>query len=136
MEYFPAPLEALVEQFARLPGIGGKTAQRLAFHVLSLPEEEAQAFADAIVTAKKTVTYCPVCRNFTAGGLCPICASPQVDNGYDISDFCAISSMVGVAAYSSGVLPPRASMGSSMPLSLYTLKWVSLSISPLKGRGR
>mgnify|MGYP001186091297 FL=1 len=77
MEYFPAPLEALVEQFARLPGIGGKTAQRLAFHVLSLPEEEAQAFADAIVTAKKTVTYCPVCRNFTAGGLCPICASTK-----------------------------------------------------------
>ena len=56
MEYFPAPLEALVEQFARLPGIGGKTAQRLAFHVLSLPEEDAQAFADAIVTAKRTVT--------------------------------------------------------------------------------
>ena len=50
MEYFPAPLEALVEQFARLPGIGGKTAQRLAFHNLSLPEEDAQAFADAIVT--------------------------------------------------------------------------------------
>ena len=53
MEYFPAPLEALVEQFARLPGIGGKTAQRLAFHILSLPEEDAQAFADAIVAAKK-----------------------------------------------------------------------------------
>ena len=80
MEYFPAPLEALVEQFARLPGIGGKTAQRLAFHVLSLPEEDAQAFADAIVTAKRTVTYCPVCRNFTAGGLCPICSSPKRDN--------------------------------------------------------
>ena len=81
MEYFPAPLEALVEQFARLPGIGGKTAQRLAFHILSLPEEDAQAFADAIVAAKKTVTYCPVCRNFTAGGLCPICSSPKRDAG-------------------------------------------------------
>ena len=80
MEYFPAPLEALVEQFARLPGIGGKTAQRLAFHVLSLPEEDAQAFADAIVTAKRTVTYCPVCRNFTAGGLCPICADAKRDD--------------------------------------------------------
>ena len=60
MQYLPPAMEKLVEQFARLPGIGGKTAQRLAFHVLSLPEEEAQAFADAIVTAKKTVTYCPV----------------------------------------------------------------------------
>ena len=68
MEYFPAPLENLVEQFARLPGIGGKSAQRLAFHVLSLPMEEAQAFADAILEAKKTVTCCPVCRNLTAGG--------------------------------------------------------------------
>ena len=52
MEYFPAPLEALVEQFARLPGIGGKSAQRLAFYVLGLSEQEAQTFADAIVTAK------------------------------------------------------------------------------------
>ena len=77
MEYFPAPLEALVEQFARLPGIGGKTAQRLAFHVLSLPEEDAQAFADAIVTAKRAVTYCPVCRNFTAGGCAPSVPLPR-----------------------------------------------------------
>ena len=94
MEYFPAPLEALVEQFARLPGIGGKTAQRLAFHVLSLPEEDAQAFADAIVTAKRTVTYCPVCRNFTAGGLCPICSSPKRDN----SVICVVADARDVAA--------------------------------------
>ena len=49
MEYFPAPLEKLVEQFARLPGIGGKSAQRLAFHVLNLPMEEAENFANAII---------------------------------------------------------------------------------------
>ena len=79
MEYFPAPLEKLVEQFARLPGIGGKSAQRLAFHVLGLTEGEAQEFADAIMDAKKKVTGCPVCQNFTAGGLCPICASPKRD---------------------------------------------------------
>ena len=53
MEYFPAPLEALVEQFARLPGIGGKSAQRLAFYVLGLSEQEAQTCADAIVTADR-----------------------------------------------------------------------------------
>ena len=69
MEYFPAPLEKLVEQFARLPGVGYKSAQRLAFHVLSLPAEEAQAFADAITDAKRSVTLCPVCQNLTAGGL-------------------------------------------------------------------
>ena len=56
MEYFPAPLQNLVEQFARLPGIGGKSAQRLAFYVLGLPEEEVKAFADAIVDAKRNVT--------------------------------------------------------------------------------
>ena len=69
MEYFPAPLEKLVEQFARLPGIGGKSAQRLAFFVLGLPEEEAKEFADAILDAKQSVTCCPVCQNFTAGVL-------------------------------------------------------------------
>ena len=94
MEYFPAPLENLVEQFARLPGIGGKSAQRLAFHVLSLPMEEAQAFADAILEAKKTVTCCPVCRNLTAGGLCPNCASPKRDG----SIICVVADPRDVAA--------------------------------------
>ena len=79
MEYFPAPLEHLVEQFARLPGIGGKSAQRLAFHVLDLPMEDAREFADAIVNAKQSVTLCPVCQNLTDGGLCGICASPKRD---------------------------------------------------------
>ena len=79
MEYFPAALEKLVEQFARLPGIGSKSAQRLAFFVLSLPEDEAKTFADAIVDAKRTVTFCPVCRNLTDGGLCPICSSAKRD---------------------------------------------------------
>ena len=79
MEYFPAALEKLVEQFARLPGIGGKSAQRLAFHVLSLTDEEAQEFADAIMDAKRTVTCCPVCRNLTDGGVCSICASNKRD---------------------------------------------------------
>ncbi len=73
MQYFPAALQELADQFARLPGIGGKTAQRLAFYVLSLPEEEAQNFADAIVSAKKTVHTCPVCQNLTDRDVCPIC---------------------------------------------------------------
>jgi len=94
MEYFPAPLEALVEQFARLPGIGSKSAQRLAFHVLSLPLEEAEAFAEAIVSAKKSVTCCPVCRNLTAGGLCSICASPRRQSG----TICVVADPRDVAA--------------------------------------
>ena len=79
MEYFPAPLEKLVEQFAKLPGIGSKSAQRLAFYILSLSDAEAQEFADAVLNAKHTVTCCPVCQNLTAGGICSICASQKRD---------------------------------------------------------
>ena len=94
MEFFPAPLEKLVEQFARLPGIGGKSAQRLAFHVLGMSSEEAQEFADAIVTAKNTVTTCPVCQNLTAGGLCHICASGKRDG----STICVVADARDVVA--------------------------------------
>ncbi len=80
MNAFPAALERLAEQFARLPGIGSKTAQRLAFFVLGLPEEQAQAFADAIVDAKRTVKTCPVCQNLTDQALCPICADDRRDH--------------------------------------------------------
>ena len=62
MQYFPPALENLVEHFAKLPGIGLKSAQRLAFHVLSLPEEKASAFAQAILEAKKVIHCCPYAR--------------------------------------------------------------------------
>ena len=94
MEYFPAPLERLVEQFNKLPGVGGKSAQRLAFHVLSLPDAEAEAFAQAILEAKRSVTCCPVCQNLTAGGLCPICASPRREQGV----ICVVADPRDVAA--------------------------------------
>ena len=73
MRAFPAALERLTEQFARLPGIGSKTAQRLAFHVLSLPQAEAEAFAAAILDAKRTVHTCAVCQNLTDREICGIC---------------------------------------------------------------
>ncbi len=81
MQYFPAALQDLADQFARLPGIGGKTAQRLAFHMLELSMDDAQEFADAIVTAKKTVHTCPVCQNLTDREICPICADDYRDHG-------------------------------------------------------
>ncbi len=81
MQYFPAALQDLADQFGRLPGIGGKTAQRLAFHVLSLPEEDAQAFADAIMDAKRTVHTCPICQNLTDREICPICDDGLRDHG-------------------------------------------------------
>ncbi len=94
MDYFPAPLETLTEQFAKLPGIGRKSAQRLAFHVLGMTEGEAEAFANAILDAKRTVTCCPVCQNFSAGGLCPICASPKRDS----ATICVVADPRDVAA--------------------------------------
>ncbi len=81
MQYFPAALQELADQFGRLPGIGGKTAQRLAFYVLSLPEAEAQAFADAIVHAKEAVHTCPVCQNLTDKEICGICDDDLRDHG-------------------------------------------------------
>ncbi len=94
MDYFPAPLEKLTEQFAKLPGIGRKSAQRLAFHVLGMTEGEAEEFASAILDAKRTVTCCPVCQNFSAGGLCPICASPKRDS----ATICVVADPRDVAA--------------------------------------
>ena len=81
MQYFPAALQDLADQFARLPGIGGKTAQRLAFHVLSLPLEDAERFVDAILEAKKQVHTCPECQNLTDRELCPICDDGMRDHG-------------------------------------------------------
>ncbi len=81
MRYFPAALERLTEQFAKLPGIGGKTAQRLAFHLLSLPQEEAQEFAETILVAKRTVHLCPMCQNLTDQDICPICDDETRDHG-------------------------------------------------------
>ena len=81
MNYFPAALQELADHFARLPGIGGKTAQRLAFYVLSLPQAEAQEFADAIINAKSTVHTCPICQNLTDREVCPICDDDMRDKG-------------------------------------------------------
>ncbi len=94
LRYFPAALERLTEEFAKLPGIGAKTAQRLAFHVLSLPQEQAQDFADAILEAKRTVHTCPVCQNLTDSELCPICDDEQRDH----SQICVVAEPKDVIA--------------------------------------
>lgn len=87
MQFFPTALQNLTDQFARLPGIGGKTAQRLAFHVLELPLEDAQAFANAILEAKKQVHTCPICQNLTDREVCPICD----DDSRDKSTVCVVA---------------------------------------------
>lgn len=87
MSFFPASLENLIDKFASLPGIGRKSAQRLAFHVLSLPEEETTAFARAITDAKASVHRCAICQNLTEGEICSICASDRRDK----STICVVS---------------------------------------------
>ena len=87
MSFFPASLENLIDKFASLPGIGRKSAQRLAFYVLGLPESEARDFAAAIVDAKSSVHCCKVCQNLTEGELCSICASDRRDK----STICVVS---------------------------------------------
>lgn len=81
MSFFPPSLENLIDKFAALPGIGKKSAQRLAFHVLSLPDSEAKSFADAILDAKASVHCCPICQNLTDGELCSVCNDSKRDKG-------------------------------------------------------
>ena len=81
MQFFPAALQELADQFARLPGIGSKTAQRLAFHVLGMPQQDAEDFAEAILEAKRAVHTCPVCQNLTDREICPICDDDMRDQG-------------------------------------------------------
>lgn len=77
--YHVPPLDKLVEQFEQLPGIGSKTAQRLAYFVLNLPKEKAKEFSDSIVSAHEKIHYCKVCCNLTDGELCPICRNEARD---------------------------------------------------------
>ncbi|MBR6951564.1 MAG: recombination protein RecR [Oscillospiraceae bacterium] len=98
MNLFPQTLETLIEKFASLPGIGRKTAQRLAFFVLSRPEEEAEAFADAIVQAKRNIFPCRVCHNLTDSELCPICSNPARDT----HTICVVSDPKDVVALERG----------------------------------
>ena len=87
MAFFPASLENLIDKFASLPGIGRKSAQRLAFHVLALSDEEALSFASAITDAKRSVHRCSICQNLTEGEVCSICQSDRRDK----STICVVS---------------------------------------------
>ena len=77
MDYSAVPLQILIEHFQRMPGIGAKTAQRMAFHILSLPKADAHAFADAVNNAADTIHRCAVCCNLTDQEICPICADEK-----------------------------------------------------------
>ena len=80
MDYYIAPVAKLIDEFEKLPGIGHKTAERLAFHVLDMNEADAESFANAVINAKKAVCTCRVCQNLSDSELCKICASSKRDN--------------------------------------------------------
>lgn len=94
MRQYPRALNKLINELGKLPGIGGKTAQRLAFHILSLSDREAEALADAIVNAKRGLKYCSVCGNLTDQETCQICS----DMSRDRTVICVVETPQDVAA--------------------------------------
>ena len=94
MKYYAKPLNRLINELAKLPGIGGKTAQRLAFHILSMDDKSAMELAEAISDAKRSMTYCSVCGNLTDTDPCAICA----DESRDKSVICVVESPKDVVA--------------------------------------
>lgn len=95
MAYYVPSLSNLIEQFEKLPGIGKKSAQRLAFHVLNLPEGEAEDFALAITEARRQVRYCSICQNLTDTEVCSICR----DNGREKDKVCVVEDAQDVLAF-------------------------------------
>ncbi|MBQ2752009.1 MAG: recombination protein RecR [Oscillospiraceae bacterium] len=95
MAYQVASLAKLTEQFARIPGIGRKSAQRYAYYVLSQPQQYAKEFADALLEASKSIKRCSVCQNLTDGEICPVCAS----EGRDRSVICVVADPRDVVAF-------------------------------------
>ena len=80
MDFYPVAIEKLIEEFAKLPSIGYKTAQRLTLHILNLPQEEVTEFAKALVLARGTIKYCSECGNFTDSDPCAVCSNPSRDH--------------------------------------------------------
>lgn len=80
MNYYSKQITNLIEELRRLPGIGGKSAQRLAFHIINMPEEHVEHFANVLVSARKNIRYCKECCTLTDEEICPICASQKRDH--------------------------------------------------------
>ena len=113
------PLQKLIDKFKKLPGVGGKTAVRLAFAVLSMSDENAKEFSDAILGAKRDIHSCEVCGNISMDSLCPICKDPERNNGIicvvedarDVMSFERIREFQGKYHVLGGVLSPINGIG-------------------------
>ena len=121
MEFYSSQISNLVEQLSRLPGIGSKTAQRLAFFILNMPEDQVVGLAGAMTSAKKNVRYCKECCTYTDGDICPICANEKrnhrqimvVENPRDLAAYEKTGKFEGVYHVLHGAISPMAGIGPS-----------------------
>jgi len=116
---YAVPIAKLIEEFAKLPGVGKRTAERLAYYVLKLPREEVKMFADALLQAKDQITFCPVCQSLTDRVPCEICADTRRDQSVicvvekpkDVIKIEKIREFKGVYHVLHGVISPMDGIG-------------------------
>ena len=119
MDFYSSRITALIEELSRLPGVGRKSAQRLAFHILSLPEGEVERLAATLVDAKKNVHYCKECCNLTDEEVCPICRNEKrdhstimvVENTRDLAAYEKTGRYEGVYHVLHGAISPALGIG-------------------------
>ena len=119
MEYYGSQINKLIEELSRLPGIGAKSAQRLAFHIIGMPREQVESLSSAIVNAKTNVRYCSCCYTLTDEELCPICRNPNrnhrvilvVENTRDMAAYEKTRKYDGVYHVLHGAISPMLGIG-------------------------
>lgn len=119
MDYYSSQISKLIEELSRLPGIGAKSAQRLAFHIINMPEDQVEKLSNTIVEAKKNVRYCRKCMTLTDKELCPICSSPKrnqkvimvVENPRDLAAYEKTQKFDGVYHVLHGAISPMLGIG-------------------------
>ena len=119
MDYYSSHITRLIEEFGKLPGIGQKSAARLAFHIINMPKEQVEALANTIVEAKENVKYCKECFTLTDRDICPICSSPKrnhkvimvVENTRDLAAYEKTGKFDGVYHVLHGAISPMLGIG-------------------------
>ncbi len=121
MDYYSKQISKLIEELSRLPGIGSKSAQRLAFHIINMPEDQVMSLSNTITEAKKNVKYCKNCCTLTDQDLCPICSSDKrnqreimvVENSRDLAAYEKTGKYDGVYHVLHGAISPMLGIGPS-----------------------
>lgn len=119
MEYYSGPINELIEELGRLPGIGPKTAQRLAFHIINISDERAKALSEAILNAKSNIHECKICHTLTDREICPICSDESrdhklimvVENSRDLAAYEKTGKYDGVYHVLHGAISPMLGIG-------------------------